>query len=361
MKKIVTIVGARPQFIKVAPVSRVLRKDFQEVLINTGQHYDYKMAGIFFEELNIPKPDYNLGVGSASHGKQTGDMLGKIEQVLLDEKPDAVLVYGDTNSTLAGAIAASKLHIPVFHIEAGLRSFNKKMPEEVNRILTDHVSDLLFPPTQVAVDNLSNENITNNVHLVGDVMYDAVLYNLEIAESKYSLSQFEVEPQSYYLGTIHRAENTDDHQRLTAIFESLLKLSEQVVLPLHPRTHKILKEVNLYDNVMNSDHIKLIEPVSYLEMLILEKYAKGIITDSGGVQKEAYFAKVPCYTLRDQTEWVETVHSGWNTLVNPIEQDLSSVLKTAAERNYIENLYGNGQASEKIAGLINEFFANKSK
>lgn len=356
MKKIVTIVGARPQFIKVAPVSRVLRHHYQEVLVNTGQHYDYKMAGVFFEELNIPRPDYDLGVGSSSHGKQTGDMLIKIEQVLLNEKPDAVLVYGDTNSTLAGALAASKLHIPVFHIEAGLRSFNKKMPEEINRILTDHVSSLLFPPTEVAVDNLKNENITENVHLVGDVMYDAVLYNLEIAESKYNLEQFGVEPKTYYLGTIHRAENTDDHDRLTAIVESLLRLKNQVILPLHPRTHKILKEMNLYNKVYAAEHIKLIEPVSYLEMLILEKYAKGIITDSGGVQKEAYFLEVPCYTLRDQTEWVETVECGWNILVNPITQDLSEILKQNHERNYIDELYGDGKASEKIVSHINEFF-----
>lgn len=355
MKKIVTIVGARPQFIKVAPVSKALRTQFQEVLVNTGQHYDYKMAGVFFEELNIPKPDYNLGVGSATHGKQTGDMLEKIEEVLLKEKPDAILIYGDTNSTLAGAIAASKIHIPVFHIEAGLRSFNKNMPEEINRIVTDHVSDLLFPPTQVAVDHLTTENIKKNVHLVGDVMYDAVLNNLEIAENKYSLNQFGLEPKSYYLGTIHRAENTDDHQRLSAIFESLLNMTEQVILPLHPRTHKILKEVDLYDKVMESEHIKLIEPVSYLEMLILEKYAKGIITDSGGVQKEAYFAKVPCYTLREQTEWVETVDCGWNTLVNPIEQDLSQILKQDMERNYIENLYGDGNAAGKIVKQISEF------
>lgn len=355
MKKIVTIVGARPQFVKVAPVSRVLRESYQEILVNTGQHYDYKMAGIFFDELNIPKPDYDLGIGSASHGKQTGDMLANIEKVLLDEQPDAVLVYGDTNSTLAGAVAASKLHIPVFHIEAGLRSFNKKMPEEVNRILTDHVSDLLFPPTQVAVENLKNENITKNVHLVGDVMYDAVLYNIEIAESKYSLSQFGLKPQSYYLGTIHRAENTDDHSRLVAIIESLLKLNEQVILPIHPRTHKILKEINLYDKIQESGHIQLIDPVSYLEMLILEKYAKGIITDSGGVQKEAYFAKVPCYTLRDQTEWVETVNCGWNVLVNPINEDLSEVLQKNMENNYIEDLYGDGKAAEKIVKYISEF------
>ncbi|HDR7514046.1 non-hydrolyzing UDP-N-acetylglucosamine 2-epimerase [Bacillus mobilis] len=356
MKKIVTIVGARPQFIKVAAVSRILRKQYQEILVNTGQHYDYKMAGVFFDELNIPKPDYNLGIGSASHGKQTGDMLANIEEVLLNERPDAVLVYGDTNSTLAGAIAASKLHIPVFHIEAGLRSFNKKMPEEINRILTDHVSDLLFSPTQVAVENLKNENVTKQVHLVGDVMYDAVLYNLEIAEKKYSLSQFGLKPNSYYLGTIHRAENTDSHSRLIGIIDSLLKLKDPVILPIHPRTHKILKTINLYERIQEADHIQLIEPVSYLEMLILEKYAKGIITDSGGVQKEAYFAKVPCYTLRDQTEWVETVNCGWNVLVNPKEENLNEILQNDVERNYIENLYGDGKAAEKIVMHINEFF-----
>lgn len=356
MKKIVTIVGARPQFIKVAPVSRVLRQSFKEILVNTGQHYDYKMAGVFFEELHIPKPEYDLGVGSGSHGQQTGEMLKKVEEVLLSEKADAVLVYGDTNSTLAGALAASKLHIPLFHVEAGLRSFNKKMPEEVNRILTDHVSNLLFPPTKTAVKNLEAENIKHNVHLVGDVMYDAVLYNYKIAEEKYCLDQFYVTEKNYYLGTIHRAENTDDPNRLVAIMNSLLRLDIDVILPIHPRTEKILKELGLYTDIEKSEHIKLIPPVSYLEMLILEKNAKGIITDSGGVQKEAYFAKVPCYTLRDQTEWVETVEIGWNQLIDPLTMNLSDILQKEQKAEYVDDLYGNGKASEKIVNYINQFF-----
>jgi len=274
MKKIITIVGARPQFIKVAPVSRVLREHFHEVLINTGQHYDHKMAGVFFEELNIPRPDYDLGIGSASHGEQTGEMLKKIEKVLLDEKPQGVLVYGDTNSTLAGALAASKLHIPIFHVEAGLRSYNKQMPEEINRVLTDHVSSLLFAPTITAVNNLKTEGITDNVINAGDVMFDAVLYNNDLADEKYDLVNFGLEKDSYLLATIHRAENTDNVERLRGIFESLNELEDKVVLPLHPRTEKVLKEQNLSHLIDDSSNINVIEPVSYLEMLLLEKNAK---------------------------------------------------------------------------------------
>lgn len=354
--KIVTIVGARPQFIKVAPVSRVLRQSMQEILVHTGQHYDHNMADIFFEELNIPRPDYNLGVGSATHGKQTAAMLSQIEEILMTEQPDAVLVYGDTNSTLAASLAASKLHIPIFHIEAGLRSFNKKMPEEINRVLTDHVSELLFAPTETAVQNLAQENITNNVFNVGDVMYDAFLYNLDIAMQKYSLERFQLEEKAYYLATIHRAENTDDYNRLKAIFTALDSVETTVLLPLHPRTEKKLKEHGLYSFVLNSQTIKLIEPVSYLEMILLESKAKGIITDSGGVQKEAYFARVPCFTLRDETEWIETVEIGWNQLVNPLEKDLSSVLSNVSIPDYVEGLYGQGNAAELIVQHIKDYF-----
>lgn len=358
MKKIVTIVGARPQFIKVAPVSRKLRTSFQEILVNTGQHYDYNMAGVFFEELNIPKPDYDLGVGSGNHGKQTGEMLAKVEEVLLAEKPDAVLVYGDTNSTIAGALAASKLHIPVFHIEAGLRSFNRKMPEEINRVLTDHLSSLLFPPTQIAVENLQNEGITDSVFQVGDVMYDAVLYNIQLAQEKYAIDQFGVKEKEYILATIHRAENTDDPIRLRAIVESLNKLEKTVLLPLHPRTVKKLKDYNLFSFVELSSVIKVIEPVSYLEMLLLEKHVSAIVTDSGGVQKEAYFAKVPCFTLRDQTEWLETVQAGWNTLVNPLTMDLAAEMQKPLPSSYVADLYGDGNASGEIMKQIGAFLNN---
>lgn len=352
-KKIVTIVGARPQFIKLAPVSRVLREKFTEIIVNTGQHYDHNMAGIFFEELKIPKPNYDLGIGSSSHGKQTGVMLDKIEELILLEKPDAVLVYGDTNSTLAGALAASKLHIPLIHIEAGLRSFNKKMPEEINRVLTDHVSNLLFAPTESAVSNLKQENIVNHVYNVGDVMYDAVLYNIHLAEESYELSNFNLKPKGYYLATIHRAENTDDKDRMIAIFESLASIDCEIALPLHPRTKHKLEGYGL-SSLLNSPNIKFMDPVSYLEMLILEKNALGIITDSGGVQKEAYFMKVPCFTLRPETEWIETVKVGWNYLVDPFQNQLQQLLDFNYTKAYNDHLFGDGKASNKIVSLIDK-------
>lgn len=361
MKKILTVVGARPQFIKVAPVSRVLRSHFKEVIVNTGQHYDHNMSAVFFDELNIPKPDYDLGVGSKSHGQQTGEMLEKIEKVIFEESPDAILVYGDTNSTLAAAIAGAKLHIPIFHVEAGLRSFNKKMPEEVNRILTDHVSSLLFAPTDTAVENLRYEGLIGKVFNTGDVMLDAVKYNIKIAEKNLNLKKYELEKGKYFLATIHRAENTDDPLKLSSIFNALESLqNEIVVLPLHPRTKHKLEDMNMLDKIMNYKAIQVIEPLSYLEMLLLEKNAKGIITDSGGVQKEAYFSKIPCYTLRDQTEWVETVEAGWNTLVNPLEENLSDILKLPKPELYNDELYGNGEAAEKITEIIMAYLSGEN-
>lgn len=361
MKKIVTVVGARPQFIKAAPVSRVLRQVAREVLVNTGQHYDYNMAGIFFDELDIPRPDYDLGVGSGSHGWQTGTMLAKVEEVLLNERPDGVLVYGDTNSTLAGALAAAKLHIPVFHVEAGLRSFNRRMPEEINRVLTDHLSAVLFPPTDTAVKNLAREGIIRHVYQVGDVMYDAVLYNLRVAKAKYRLEDFGLEEKDYFLATIHRAENTNDKVRLRKTFEALASLDVLVYLPLHPRTEKKLEEYGLINYVKSVDNIWLRPPVSYLEMLFLEFHAKGIITDSGGVQKEAYFMKVPCYTMREETEWVETVEAGWNRLIDPFTDDLSAYIHQQPSLPYIENLYGDGQAAQKIVKHILDYFRERDE
>lgn len=358
--KVLTVAGTRPQLVKVAPVSRELRKYVKEILVNTGQHYDHNMAGIFFDELHIPKPDYDLGIGSASHGKQTGEMLKKIEEVILQERPDAVLVYGDTNSTLAGALAASKLHIPLIHVEAGLRSYNKKMPEEINRVLTDHVSNLLFAPTEKAVDNLRKESIIENVFNVGDVMYDAFLYNSALAEEKYSLEKFGLESKKYLLATVHRAENTDSKENLQAIFESFSKLEDTVFLPLHPRTKHKLEEYGLTEIVQKADNIKIVEPVSYLEMLLLEKHAKAIVTDSGGVQKEAYFAKVPCLTLRTETEWVETVEVGCNRLVNPLEEDLANVIQQFQPTDFSIPLYGDGKASKKIAKMIVNFLSENS-
>ncbi|MFM7580366.1 MAG: non-hydrolyzing UDP-N-acetylglucosamine 2-epimerase, partial [Microcystaceae cyanobacterium] len=301
--KIVTIVGARPQFIKAATVSRVLRSTphCQEILVHTGQHYDKNLSDIFFEELEIPKPDYHLGIGSGSHGQQTGRMLEAIENVLLTEKPDGVLVYGDTNSTLAGALAAVKLHIPIAHVEAGLRSFNRQMPEEINRVLTDHSSDLLFAPTIAAVNHLKKEGIDpQKIHLVGDVMYDAALFYGKKGDRPSSVLQtllktLKLEPQNYILATIHRAENTDRQQRLTAIFEAFQQIAKTipVVMPLHPRTQKFLHD---YQLEILTQNLTLIDPVGYLDMVQLEKNARLIVTDSGGIQKEAYFYQVPCLT-----------------------------------------------------------------
>lgn len=354
--KIMTIAGTRPQLVKIGAVSRILRESFDEVLVNTGQHYDYKMAGVFFDELKIPKPDYDLGIGSDSHGRQTGRMMISVEEVVEKEKPAAILVYGDTNSTLAGATVAAKLHIPIIHIEAGLRSYNKSMPEEINRILTDHISTLLFTPTDNAGDNLRKEGIEEGVYQVGDVMFDAVKFNIGLAEERYILKDFDLEEKKYILGTIHRADNTDNPERLQAILEAFAKVDETVYLPLHPRTKKMIEESGFNSIVEKSNNIKIVEPISYLEMLFLEKNARAIVTDSGGVQKEAYFAKVPCLTLRDQTEWVETIETGWNQLVNPLTDDLAAKLSDLTVGESIENLYGDGHAAQKITSILKNYF-----
>jgi UDP-N-acetylglucosamine 2-epimerase len=357
--KIVDIVGARPQFIKLAPILRAIVKHnqkrpecpLQEVLVHTGQHYDYEMSQVFFDELGLKSPDYHLGVGSGTHGYQTGEMLKRIEEVLIKEKPDMVMVYGDTNTTLAGALAAAKLHIPVAHVEAGLRSFNREMPEEINRVLTDHISDFLFCPTQTAVENLRREGIEKGVYLVGDVMYDAVLLYLDLAEKKSEIMErLGLKPKSYALATVHRAENTDQPERLRSIFEGLESVAEEglpVILPLHPRTRKQLNALGIHPK-----EVQVLDPVSYLDMLVLEKNARVILTDSGGVQKEAFFFRVPCVTLREETEWVETVETGWNTLVgcNP-----ERMVRTALEaRPGIESVwpYGDGQAAGRIMDLL---------
>lgn len=352
--KVVTIIGARPQFIKAAAVSRQLRSEHREILVHTGQHYDENMSRVFFEELHIPEPDYNLGVGSGSHGKQTGEMLIKIEEILLKEKPDLVLVYGDTNSTLAGALAASKMHLPIAHVEAGLRSFNQTMPEEINRVLTDHVSDKLFCPTITAVKNLSNEGITANVFNTGDVMYDALLYNVNIAEEKSTiLRQLGLETKEFVLVTVHRAENTDNPGRLKAILSALAHGQVKTVLPLHPRTRNKIREFGLDDILKKNPLINCIDPVGYLDMLILEKHAKKIVTDSGGVQKEAYLMKTPCVTLRQETEWVETVKAGWNVLAGTDEEGMVDRIKNFQPlTKWTDDIFGDGKAAQKIVKLI---------
>ncbi len=366
--KVASIVGARPQFIKAAPVSKKIRKNHHEVLIHTGQHYNEEMSAIFFEQLGIPKPDYNLGVGSASQGKQTAEMLAQIEDVLLSEKPDLTLVYGDTNSTLAGALAAVKLHIPLAHVEAGLRSFDKSMPEEINRILTDHVSDYLFCPTQTAIDNLRNEGFTNVfnegkfvsefcdsplVCNVGDVMFDTAIYFGKIAENKSDiLNKLNLGKKEYLLATIHRANNTDDVGNLSRLVKAFCAFNETLVFPIHPRTRKSLSENGLLPKLENSKNVKLIDAVGYLDFLMLEKNAKKILTDSGGIQKEAYFFKIPCVTLRETTEWVETVEDGWNTLVGSKYDDILVAVEDFWPKGSQRQVFGDGNAAEKIVEIL---------
>jgi UDP-GlcNAc3NAcA epimerase len=367
---IVTIIGARPQFIKAAALSRALISfnkqssaiSIEEKIIHTGQHYDEKMSEIFFDQLKIPHPMINLEVGSGSHGQQTGQMLERIEQVLIQEKPDWVLIYGDTNSTLAGALAAVKLHIPVAHVEAGLRSFNRVMPEEINRIISDCLSTLLFCPTETAVHNLSSEGILNGVYQIGDVMYDSVLYNAELAEkSSTILHRLAVHPKSYYLATLHRAENTDNTERCRNIISAFQKLDYPIIFPIHPRTLKILQpELDSFNAQMRP-----IDPVSYLDMLMLEKNARMILTDSGGVQKEAYWFNIPCVTLRDETEWVELLDMGCNVLAGA---DTIAILKAVNEfetssfslTNFHQQLYGDGHSAEKIIEVLTKFSINNN-
>lgn len=347
--KVLSVVGARPQFVKAAMVSRVLRRSGQEVLLHTGQHYDDSMSAVFFDELNIPRPEINLGVGGGTHAEMTGRMLLGIEQALLSEKPDWLLVYGDTNSTLAGALAAAKLQVPVAHVEAGLRSFNRAMPEEINRVVCDHLSTALFCPTDEAVRNLAAEGISRGVCPVGDVMMDALQANLALAHSRSSiLRQLNLQPRRYALATIHRAANTDDPARLRAILSALGRLSLPVVLPLHPRTRNVLAR----EGIQPGGNLRLVEPVGYLDMLALEESADAILTDSGGVQKEAYWVGVRCITLRDETEWVETVQTGWNRLVGAdpaaIEQAFTA-WRPSGERPPV---YGDGHAAEKIVAHL---------
>jgi UDP-N-acetylglucosamine 2-epimerase (non-hydrolysing) len=348
--KIASIVGARPNFIKCAPLSREIRKVFSEVLIHTGQHYDYEMNKVFFDELNIPEPDYHLDVGSGNHGEQTGEMLKRTEEVLIKEKPDLVLVFGDTNSTLAGALAAIKLHIKVAHVEAGLRSFDKKMPEEINRILTDHCSDLLFCPTETAVENLKKKGIIKAAYLTGDVMVDALKENIEIAERKSKiLNELYLNPKEYYLATLHRSENTDNFERLKNIVAAFCEISN-LIFPCHPRTEKYLKQFGLWDKLTRE--VNAIKPLGYLDMLVLEKNANKILTDSGGVQKEAYIFKVPCITLRENTEWVETVEDGWNVLVGADKEKIITMTNEFEPEGKQRNVFGSGDASEKIMKII---------
>ena len=348
--KLITIIGARPQFIKAAAVSREIAKheNINEIIVHTGQHFDANMSQIFFEQMQIPKPDYNLEINSLSHGAMTGRMIEGIEEVLLKEQPDWVLVYGDTNSTIAGSLAAKKLHIKVAHVEAGLRSFNRKMPEEINRILTDKISDILFCPTDTAVQNLLNEGIGKNslarIVKCGDVMQDAAIFYSDLSQKP----ELDL-PEQFILATIHRAENTDDPKRLASIFNALTKISNEIpiILPLHPRTKKIISNSQL---TTHNSQLIFIEPIGYLEMIYLLQNCSLVMTDSGGLQKEAFFFEKPCITLRDETEWVELVENGFNKIVGTDENKIISGFRKMIQiqTDYNINLYGNGEASKKI-------------
>lgn len=350
--KIVSIVGARPQFIKAAAVSKVLRERHTEILLHTGQHYDYDMSGVFFDGLDLPFPDANLEVGSGSHGAQTGAMLKGIEEILLSEHPDFVLIYGDTNSTLAGALAASKLSVPVAHVEAGLRSFRRSMPEETNRVVADHLSHLLLCPSELSVRNLAAEGITENVHLIGDVMLDVLNWaKLRLAKRpSLMLKNLGVIKKRYLLATVHRSENTDDGSKVRQIMEAFNSLDEPVIFPVHPRSRKVITE----SGCMNAYHVHMIDPVGYLDMVSLASNARMILTDSGGLQKEAYWLGVPCITMREETEWVETVEAGWNTLVGCDSQKIVEAVRSFAPKRMRRSLYGDGHAALKCVDLLSE-------
>jgi UDP-N-acetylglucosamine 2-epimerase len=351
--KIVSIVGARPQFVKYAPLSKEMRKTYQCVLVHTGQHYDYNMNKVFFDEMDIPMPDYNLGVGSGTHAHQTGDMMKGIEDILLKEKPGLVIVFGDTNSTLAGALAAVKLQHKTAHVEAGLRMYDKTIPEEVNRMIADYCSDYLFCPTLSAVDNLKREGLTKGVYFTGDVMVDALNSNKEVAEKSDILEILSLSDKQYIVATIHRAGNTDILQNLENFMNCFIELGdlgETIVFPIHPRTAKILKTNGLFDKL--KEKVKLIDPLGYLEFLKLMNHAKKIITDSGGIQKEAYILRVPCITLMENTPWFETVNEGWNILAHTPEDIIRSALHFQPSDSY-SDIFGRG-ACKKIVNIIGE-------
>jgi UDP-GlcNAc3NAcA epimerase len=347
--KIVTVIGARPQFIKAATISRLLRHDVdvKEILVHTGQHYDPNMSDIFFEELNIPHPDFNLEVGSGSHAVQTGKMLEGIEILLLEEKPDWTLVYGDTNSTLAGALASTKLNIPVAHVEAGLRSFNRKMPEEINRIVTDHISNLLFAPTPTAMMNLEKEGLLESSCQTGDVMLDSTLYYKEKILKNPDSYKIKDLPNEYLLATVHRAENTDNINNLKNIFKAFSEAGVPIVLPIHPRTRK-----SIANNIHISENVHLTDPVGYLQMLYLTMHSSKVLTDSGGLQKEAYFLGKQCITLRTETEWLETVHDNWNIVTGTDPDKIVEAIRADVPSSEQRPSFGDGKAAEAIVGRL---------
>ncbi|WP_440764709.1 non-hydrolyzing UDP-N-acetylglucosamine 2-epimerase [Natronorubrum sp. DTA7] len=348
---VLSVVGARPQFVKAFVVSRELRTQHDELLVHTGQHYDEELSDVFFEELGIPEPDFNLGIGSKSHAKQTAQMMTDLEDLVDDYDPDVVLCYGDTNSTLAAALVASKMDTQLAHVEAGLRSFNREMPEEVNRILTDHVSDILFTPSERAVGHLESEGITENVHNVGDVMYDALLSAREKATGQSTiLEDLALEDEEYLLATVHRPRNTDNRERLETIIASLAADPRRVVLPAHPRTLDRLERYDLLETA--EDELTLIDPVGYLDFITLQADAEIIVTDSGGIQKEAFFLDVPCVTLREETEWPETVDAGGNVLVGANADAIERALTNPPQSSSDARPYGDGTAAKQITRVL---------
>jgi UDP-GlcNAc3NAcA epimerase len=382
MTKFLSVVGARPQFIKAAMIHAAIDRyngknrqadKIEHCLVHTGQHYEHNLSEIFFAELPLPKPNHNLDVGSGSHGIQTASILEKTERTLIQEKPDAVVVYGDTNSTLGAAVAAAKLHIPVAHVEAGLRSFNRSMPEEINRVVADHLSNLLFCPTKTAVKNLKLEGITKGVLLVGDVMLDSIKAFTPLAQKHTPrLGKLGVQPQEYILATIHRAENTDSYDKLAVLIEAIAQINLPIILPMHPRLRDLLNNraelAPLKQTLAQAPHVRVVEPAPYIDMLMLEANARLIMTDSGGVQKEAYFVGVPCLTLRNETEWVETLQGGWNTLV---EISLSKILRQVkaswsgpTKRPHARpnlKLFGGGNASDRMVTKLVQFITRLQK
>ena len=348
--KVLSIVGARPQFIKAAAVSQRLRRDHEEILVHTGQHYDPELSEVFFDELELPEPEFYLGVGSASHARQTAEMMTELEAIVDDQSPDVVLVYGDTNSTLAGALVAAKSSASLAHVEAGLRSYDWSMPEEVNRRLTDHSSDLLFAPGQHAKETLEQEGITENVFVVGDVMYDTLL-QLRNRLVETSFDEVSV-PEEYVLATVHRAKNTDERERLEGIVDAFERLDVPIVFPVHPRTAAALREYDLWDRATRA--CRVTEPVSYGQFIKLVDGARCVATDSGGVQKEAFYLDTPCVTLRDTTEWIETVDAGWNTLVGADTDRIVDAVRAADNPSLKPDLYGNGNAASRIVDRLEE-------
>jgi UDP-N-acetylglucosamine 2-epimerase len=354
--KVLSVVGARPQFIKAAVVSRALENRCKEILVHTGQHYDFEMSQVFFDQLRLRAPDFNLGIGSGGHGAQTGRMLKPLEDIVISEKPQAVLVYGDTNSTLAGSLVAAKCGVCAGHVEAGLRSFNWEMPEEVNRVVADRLSEWLFCPSAVAVRNLETEGLAEKAHVTGDVMLDALRLSEPLLEQYSNIFKtLNVSPGDYFILTIHRQENTRDAEFIRRVIETVGKQKTPTVFPVHPRSHRLLEEADLIGWAQEQTQVRLCDPLGYMEMLLLMKHSRKVLTDSGGMQKEAYYFGIPCVTMRRETEWVETVEAGWNTLAGADPEQIEHALEHFEPDTDRPPLYGGGEASERIAELLLSF------